>query len=466
MLVTRCDLKKFLISFTICFLAMFSISQTSYAQEITTGPVYVVKEGDNLTSIAIRFGVTVQALVETNNLPNANALRIGDRLVIPGLEGISGVLETRTIPFGENLRSLSRTYQIPIETLVRLNRLVSPVELVVGAPLVLPVSENETSRPGRTTLASGESLLEKSVLTGTNLWAITQYNKLPSPTSVLPGDMLLIAGQTSEGPAGLPVTVLNATLTRFGQGQTGVIKIITSEPVLFSGTLDEYALHFFEINSNEYAAMQGIYALAQPGMKPLEIIGILPSGQSFAFSQMVYVDDRAYIFEFINVPPEFIDPENTAAESAFVTPFVETASPEKLWQGTFAAPSPFKDCINSTFGNRRSYNGSAFDYFHGGVDFCGGEGTQIYAPATGKVVFAGTLEIRGNYTLIDHGWGVFSGYMHQSAIQVKEGDIVNPGQLIGLVGNTGRSTEPHLHWEIWVGGQLVNPLDWLAREYP
>ena len=74
--------------------------------------------------------------------------------------------------------------------------------------------------------------------------------------------------------------------------------------------------------------------------------------------------------------------------------------------------------------------------------------------------------MRGNVTYIDHGWGVYSGYFHQSEFLVSEGDYVETGQVIGLVGNTGRSTGAHLHWEIWVGGVPVDPLDWIAREYP
>jgi murein DD-endopeptidase MepM/ murein hydrolase activator NlpD len=74
--------------------------------------------------------------------------------------------------------------------------------------------------------------------------------------------------------------------------------------------------------------------------------------------------------------------------------------------------------------------------------------------------------VRGNTTFIDHGWGVFTGYLHQSEIDVAVGDVIQTGQTIGLVGGTGRVTGPHLHWEIWVGGVPVDPLDWVANSYP
>jgi murein DD-endopeptidase MepM/ murein hydrolase activator NlpD len=100
------------------------------------------------------------------------------------------------------------------------------------------------------------------------------------------------------------------------------------------------------------------------------------------------------------------------------------------------------------------------------MDFGGGNGLPITAPAPGVVVFAGTLDIRGNATIIDHGWGVYSGFWHQSEFKVKVGDLVETGQVIGLVGGTGRVTGAHLHWEVWVNGIQVNPMGWLETVYP
>ena len=119
------------------------------------------------------------------------------------------------------------------------------------------------------------------------------------------------------------------------------------------------------------------------------------------------------------------------------------------------------------FGSRRSYNNSGYDYYHAGLDFYYTSlDDQIYAPARGRVVFAGPLTVRGNTTFIDHGWGVYTGYLHQSEILVTVGDLVEVGQVIGRVGDTGRATGPRLHWEILVGGVPVNPLDWVETAYP
>jgi murein DD-endopeptidase MepM/ murein hydrolase activator NlpD len=100
------------------------------------------------------------------------------------------------------------------------------------------------------------------------------------------------------------------------------------------------------------------------------------------------------------------------------------------------------------------------------LDYCGQIGDPIYAAATGVVVFSGAMTVRGNATMIDHGWGIYTAYMHQSEILVNVGDHVVKGQIIGKVGNTGRVEGPHLHFEVLVGGVQVDPLEWLGRVFP
>ena len=88
-------------------------------------------------------------------------------------------------------------------------------------------------------------------------------------------------------------------------------------------------------------------------------------------------------------------------------------------------------------------------------------GTPIRATNRGIVVFAEEGLYRGNLVVIDHGAGVLSSYGHQSALRVTVGDTVERGDVVGLVGSTGLSSGPHLHWEMAVGGVLVDGLRWL-----
>ena len=99
---------------------------------------------------------------------------------------------------------------------------------------------------------------------------------------------------------------------------------------------------------------------------------------------------------------------------------------------------------------------------HGGADFLSPEGTLVRAPNAGRVVAARDLFFTGNTVIIDHGLGVVSLLAHLSAMDVREGDVIAAGQVIGRVGATGRVTGPHLHWGVTVAGARVDPLSILA----
>jgi murein DD-endopeptidase MepM/ murein hydrolase activator NlpD len=170
----------------------------------------------------------------------------------------------------------------------------------------------------------------------------------------------------------------------------------------------------------------------------------------------------------LEVNPATVDPAVTGPESQMWESLGAPVTPVKMWDGLFASPvhTDFTNCWTSLFGNRRPYNGGAYDSFHSGLDFCGRVGTELFAVAPGKVAYTNMLIVRGGVVVIDNGWGVYTAYDHLSEILVKPGEIVQPGQLIGLGGATGRTTGPHLHWEVWVGSVQVNPVDWLMRAYP
>ena len=106
---------------------------------------------------------------------------------------------------------------------------------------------------------------------------------------------------------------------------------------------------------------------------------------------------------------------------------------------------PAKGIISGVFGSQRIDNGQAMAP-HFGVDIAGPTGTPIHAPADALVAIADDYYLDGGFTLLDHGHGVSTCYLHQSQRLVKAGDAVKRGQLIGAIGQTGRATGPHLHW--------------------
>ena len=103
--------------------------------------------------------------------------------------------------------------------------------------------------------------------------------------------------------------------------------------------------------------------------------------------------------------------------------------------------------------------------FHSGIDISSQVGQPIIAPSDGIVIWAAPRNGYGNVMIIDHDFGYQTRYGHMSGFAVRPGQRVQRGQVIGYVGNTGKSTGPHLHYEVWVHNQAVNPMQFILEEY-
>lgn len=130
--------------------------------------------------------------------------------------------------------------------------------------------------------------------------------------------------------------------------------------------------------------------------------------------------------------------------------------------GKFAFPAPSYTSISSPFGNRL-HPILGVPLFHNGVDLAAPGGSRINAAYNGKIVAASYTSVMGNYIMIDHGDGIYTVYMHASALYVKEGDIVARGQKIAAVGTTGRSSGNHLHFSVRVNGNYVDPMGYISK---
>jgi hypothetical protein len=318
-------------------------------------------------------------------------------------------------------------------------------------------------------LNSGESMLELAVINGTDMWTLLSENTLDNSTEVLPGMVIRSPGETDPGPGSLPPEITAASVPDLMQGQTAQIELSGEGKVTVNGSLMDHPLNFFAYAEDRMIALQGVHAMADPGLYPLQLNITRPDGSSYDFSQMVMVNAGDFLYDrSLPVDPATLDPETNRTENELWYNASSVVTPDKLWQDPFSIPvdPAYGECYSSRFGSRRSYNESDYIYFHTGLDFCGQLGHPIYAAAPGVVVFAGPLTVRGNATMIDHGRGVFTAYMHQSEILVNVGDRVEQGQLIGRVGKTGRAEGPHLHFEVLVGGVQVDPLEWLSQIVP
>jgi murein DD-endopeptidase MepM/ murein hydrolase activator NlpD len=163
--------------------------------------------------------------------------------------------------------------------------------------------------------------------------------------------------------------------------------------------------------------------------------------------------DQAFV-----TPPASEQPR-IEREAALLAATWASSAPARLWTTAFVRPVPHT--ANSAFGTRSIFNGKPRNA-HGGADFLSPAGTPISAPNAGRIAVARSLYYSGNTVIIDHGLGVFSMLAHLSRIDVQEGDVVTPGQRVGLVGATGRVTGAHLHWAVRAGDARVDPLSLLA----
>lgn len=462
-------MRKFLTAIIVLILLFHPLHEAN-AQDQPDGPVYVVQPGDTLYSIALRFGITVDDLIDANPLNDPNLLSAGSELKIPGLDGVNGRLITETMPLGVDLSGLTRFRNIRTDLLIRLNRITSPSEIFAGANLIIPQTDNEKFRKPVESLITGGSLLQHAAAQNVNPWEFVLVNQATSSGAIPANDQLFLTS-SEEVPPPNPlaplVTRIDLSPIPLVQGHTVVVRVDTLEELTLKGNLDGMDLHFMQESPNQYVALQGVHALAEPGLTQFSLSFTSRSGKSDSFSQMMLLQQGYYAQDPpLSVDPATIDKANTQPEDDLVTQAISPVTEEKFWSGIFKIPVDEPFCIKSWFGNRRSYNGSPYTYFHTGLDYGVCATLNIYAPAPGTVVFAGPLTVRGNATIIDHGWGVYSGFWHQQEIMVKPGDRVETGQLVGLIGGTGRVTGPHLHWEVWVNGVQVEPQDWLDRAYP
>ena len=260
--------------------------------------------------------------------------------------------------------------------------------------------------------------------------------------------------------------VLFSTITP-EQGRTLSLTLPIADITILSGILGAGEILFFS-EGEHYYGLVGVDALAVLGSLQLSLHATDRNGASYHYARTLTVVDGGYQYEDIvlsaSVTDLLSDPTVTANERQLLADTVSPVTAARYWQGHFQRPVP--SGITSEFGTRRSYNGGGYHSYHGGVDFSARGGTAVHAPAPGRVVLAQRLHVRGNVTIIDHGLGVYSALLHQEQIYVSVGDTVTAGQHIGEIGATGLVTGPHLHWEMYLGGVQVDPMQWTQIALP
>ena len=156
-----------------------------------------------------------------------------------------------------------------------------------------------------------------------------------------------------------------------------------------------------------------------------------------------------------------LNTEVRAANESRISGIVESSSSEKLWEGAFLQMPSSR--VTSRFAEARTYlvdGQEVSKAIHYGYDLASHGHAPIAAANRGRVLFVGDLGIYGQTVILDHGGGLTSLYGHLSALEVREGDLVEKGEELGRSGETGLAGGDHLHFAIQVGGVYVDPLEW------
>ena len=463
--------------------------------------VHVVQRGENLFRIALAYDLFAEDIAEANGISDSDSIAVGQRLIIP-LTVTAQQRLTHVISAGESLASIAAAYGMPVSDLLSLNSLNPADPIYVGQELTIVAGQDEAPRNGEPsdlqptlvptaapgigiphvfsrvgapanvfvhTVKSGETLSEIALRYNQTIDALARANNMADPSFLSVGQRLAVPGiLLPRLTTALPESVLAFTIEPLvlEAGRSGRIELLTNEAVAITGHFLGRELQVIErYEGKQHNILIGVPMFTEKSVYPLTLELWDDTSQPRSIIVNVQVISGGYGRQTIKIADsELLAPAVEEEEFALLARLTSGFTPERRWTNSLSLPAAAP--INAFFGTLRSYNGSPFDRYHGGVDFAGAPGTSILAAADGVVLMVDRLNIRGNSTLIDHGWGLYTLYAHQDETLVDPGAAVSTGQVIGTVGSTGRSTGPHLHWELWLNGINVDPMQWVQETFP
>ena len=388
-----------------------TIDANSSQHEITIQP------GDTLWDIALRYETTVEELKLANNLVN-NKLRVGASLKLP--DGSNSAPETYIVQEGDTLFDIALAFSLTVDDLIAFNNIdgsfIKPGQkLVLNSPKVAPAA------------------LIVKVVSGDTLWSISRKydievvdliaaNKLASDKLSI-GTELIVPGRYAalETNAGTSPDLGGAATT-------------VSIEVAKGDTLWEIAKRY----DTDISALMSANNLSSTNIKAGQVLRLVSGGELTRAKN-----------------------ENPQPILASAAPAVELKSVSKTLSLIPMMIWPLKGVITSKFGFRRLR--IANSNYHTGLDIDGITGDPIKAAVAGTVSFAGRKGGYGKLVIIKGADDRLYYYAHASELLVNKGDEVVLGQVIAKVGNTGRSTGSHLHFEIRENGQAIDPLTMLEQ---
>lgn len=262
-----------------------------------------------------------------------------------------------------------------------------------------------------------------------------------SPTSPQPGDVLTLTlyPQTGERIVGAGMAAFDTAEVKFYTRPNGTARALVGLP--------------FDRRGGSYL-LRARVRVNKAGNESEQIV-----------TTMVRARDRHFPTQHISMRSSTAGTMSRTdalrREKLLVQNSMKNSYPAPLWSGSWFVPTRGRS--SSSYGRRRYVNGRWWGQ-HNGADIKAPSGAPVGVSNSGRVVLSQYLPtLRGNCIVVDHGCNVFSIYMHLSQRLVKVGDSVKRGQVIGRVGATGFATGPHLHWEIRIGWEPVDPAKVTAR---
>lgn len=457
---------------------------------LETTRTHTVGPGESLLSIAQLYGTTVNALVAINEIPNANVIYPGQVLNIapPPETSITNPTEVVPSPIPPSPTPLPTATPFTTETDA------ASADPLAGLTIIDPTATSEAPQPMPTSTAEPTATPEPTgipagstryhtVLPGETLFRIAQQynltlnqlasaNSITNPERIFSGQQLIIPLFVEEQAVALDLpeilTSLNIRPLIFIEGETGSIVFETAEPVAANLTfLDTNQRVVSSADGLSHSAIVPIPMYTTTDTYPARLRLTRNTGFATEFEFSIRVVEGGYVTRNINISPQMaqlLAPVVQQTEIGLLSDLTRRFTAERYFEGPLSIPAAAP--MNAGYGTRRSYNNGPVDTYHSGADFASAPGAPIYAAARGRVVLADMLNLRGNTIVIDHGWGIYTLYAHQTTLNVGVGEFVETGQIIGTAGSTGRVTGPHLHWEVWVNGVAVNPLQWTQQAFP
>ncbi|MEM7798442.1 MAG: LysM peptidoglycan-binding domain-containing protein [Chloroflexota bacterium] len=442
--------------------------------EVPIPKVHVVQAGEALAYIAELYGTTVEALQIANNIVDPSLLFVGAELIVPGAAG-DEVPTVYTIQIGDTPEGIATQFNTSVEAIAIINNFVRSDILPAGEQISL-ISRTGSGVPRPVTglphmVQAGENIYTLSLKYGISIDEIAEINNLSKPIYLFPGQRLRIPSEKVFN--NLPGEWVDISLSALPaiQGDTLTVYVENLQAGMAQGEIiraDGITLPLNFLPSGDgHEALVGLDAFAPSGEYLIRLGGEGVSRPWLPFEQRFSIGSGNYGLQSIVVSGErvaLLAPEIRSEEDAFLNTIFTASDGGPKWDQIFQLP--VSGTITAGYGDSRSYNGGPVTVFHSGIDFAGTIGTPIVSPAAGTVVYSDNLTLRGNSLIVDHGMGVMTAYYHLSQIDVEVGDQVGRGQKIAEGGDTGLSTGPHLHWDVRVWGQAINPLPWLNQQFP